>query len=768
MNLEPVQPAAPQRPVRHRRLTGIVANRIRETCRYDTRLWRSGIAGPWLISFAACSALMLGTPTGLGRPADLMLAAGAGTVLLAAAGLLAAALLALAALRLPRLFTGCLLGSAGIVMVILCNADITAGASAIAAAALAVLGAALGIAIGLLRTGKFLPGLLLIAALSTLPFIPADGSRLEHGAAADRSVDAGPGNGAAAPLAADNPGLPGAYAYRSFTYGSGSDRHRAEYGSGASVRSAPADASSYIKKWSPLRTLFWGFGPESLPLNGRVWMPEGDGPFPLVLIVHGNHMMEDFSDGGYAYLGELLASRRFIAISLDENFLNYSAWSGIPDNDHKLRAWIILKHLEQLASFSDTPDNPFYSKIDFAKTALVGHSRGGQAVAMAADAQRWFKDDPALQSAGRFHISAVAAMAPTDQTVGGEQAQLHDVSYMALQGARDGDIHDFYGDRQYIRSFYSSHTDTFKTTLYIGDANHSQFNSDWGLLDLAPPAGLFLNRSHIMNAEEQRQIAKVYISAFLERALHGRREYSGLFRDYRSGLSWLPRSTAYFNRYQDGGFRIIAGFDEDRDKATPASGGVITASGIHWTEETAKDREGGSKGTFGALLERRNDEAGEALYRIALSRGPAVDAALYGADGLSFSMANLTSGSGSGLPPQVEIELADRLGIKARLSLSAVMTPLPLPKTRFARTPWLEKRISGGKYGEPSEAVFQTYELSFDLFHKRNPAFDPAQVAQITFYLRGNRDAVMLDDIGFYSGGGTHPLPTQTALIRPD
>ncbi|WP_025701940.1 chlorophyllase/cutinase-like alpha/beta fold protein, partial [Paenibacillus forsythiae] len=403
MNLEPVQPAAPQRPVRHRRLTGIVANRIRETCRYDTRLWRSGIAGPWLISFAACSALMLGTPTGLGRPADLMLAAGAGTVLLAAAGLLAAALLALAALRLPRLFTGCLLGSAGIVMVILCNADITAGASAIAAAALAVLGAALGIAIGLLRTGKFLPGLLLIAALSTLPFIPADGSRLEHGAAADRSVDAGPGNGAAAPLAADNPGLPGAYAYRSFTYGSGSDRHRAEYGSGASVRSAPADASSYIKKWSPLRTLFWGFGPESLPLNGRVWMPEGDGPFPLVLIVHGNHMMEDFSDGGYAYLGELLASRRFIAISLDENFLNYSAWSGIPDNDHKLRAWIILKHLEQLASFSDTPDNPFYSKIDFAKTALVGHSRGGQAVAMAADAQRWFKDDPALQSAGRFH-----------------------------------------------------------------------------------------------------------------------------------------------------------------------------------------------------------------------------------------------------------------------------------------------------------------------------------------------------------------------------
>ncbi|QWU16615.1 Alpha/beta hydrolase family protein [Paenibacillus sophorae] len=767
MDLELGQPPAPERPGRHRRIAEILVNRISETYRYDTRIWRCGIAGPWLISFAACSALMLGIPTGLGRPADLMLAAGFGTAMLAAAGHLAAVLLALTSLRLPRLFTGCLLGSAGIVMAILSSADLTADASAAVAAAAAALGGLAGIAIGLLRIGKILPGLLLMAALLSLPLFLAGGLQLEYGAARDRTADSGPVSGTAASgsLDAANPGTPGGYAYRSFTYGSGSDRHRAEYGSGAAVRSSSVNASSYMKKWSALRTLFWGFDPESLPLNGRVWMPEGDGPFPLVLIVHGNHMMEDFSDKGYAYLGELLASRGFITISLDENFLNYSAWSGIPDDDYKLRAWIILRHLEQLASFSDAPDNPFYGKIDFAKTALVGHSRGGQAVAMAADAQRWFKDDPVLKPAGRFHISAVAAMAPTDQTVDGRLAQLHDVSYIALQGARDGDVHDFYGDRQYIRSFYSAYTDAFKTSLYIGDANHSQFNSDWGLLDLAPPAGLFLSRSGIMKDKEQRQIAKVYISAFLEQALHGSREYTGLFRDYRSGLQWLPASTAYFNRYQDGGFRIIAGYDEDRNRATSAPGGVITASGLSWTEEMAKDREGGSKGTYGALLERRADEAGEAFYRIALGAGPAADATLYGADGLSFSMANLGAGSVSVPPPQIEVELADLLGVKARLPLSAVMTPLPLPQTRFARTPWLEKRISGGKYGDLTEAVFQTYELSFDLFHKQNPSFDPAHVTQITFYLLGDGDAVMLDDIGFYSGG-THPSPIQTALIR--
>jgi hypothetical protein len=66
----------------------------------------------------------------------------------------------------------------------------------------------------------------------------------------------------------------------------------------------------------------------SLPINTRVWYPEGDGPFPLALIVHGNHNMQDYSDPGHEYLGELLASKGIILASVDENFINYS-WSDI-------------------------------------------------------------------------------------------------------------------------------------------------------------------------------------------------------------------------------------------------------------------------------------------------------------------------------------------------------------------------------------------------------------------------------------------------------
>ncbi|MDZ7646020.1 MAG: hypothetical protein U5K54_01920 [Cytophagales bacterium] len=61
-----------------------------------------------------------------------------------------------------------------------------------------------------------------------------------------------------------------------------------------------------------------GIGVNQFPSNGRVWYSEGEGVFPLVLVVHGNHGMEEYSDPGYAYLGELLASRGFIVVFVDE------------------------------------------------------------------------------------------------------------------------------------------------------------------------------------------------------------------------------------------------------------------------------------------------------------------------------------------------------------------------------------------------------------------------------------------------------------------
>lgn len=89
------------------------------------------------------------------------------------------------------------------------------------------------------------------------------------------------------------------------------------------------DASDFVEKWSSVRTRTLGFGPEAMPLNGQVWYPEGKGDFPLVMIVHGNHLMTDYSDPGYEYLGNLLASRGYIVVSVDENFLNGSPYDDL-------------------------------------------------------------------------------------------------------------------------------------------------------------------------------------------------------------------------------------------------------------------------------------------------------------------------------------------------------------------------------------------------------------------------------------------------------
>ena len=744
---------APARPRLHQRMFREMGRRIGETYLYDTVLWRTALAGLWIASFLAFAMTMLGVPTGFGIPADILLAAGAGTIVLALSGNILAILLSLTGLRVPRLFVGSLLTNIGIILIILYYADLEIEAAAVVAVLITLLGAFAGLILGLVRSRRIVTGGLLAGLMILSPLALAGGWPEEVPVVANHT-------GTVPTLKAADPGQPGTYPYHSFTYASGKDLHRVEYGDKADLLSSSVNASAFIKDWPKLRSLFWGFDYSALPLNGRVWMPDGEGPFPILLMVHGNHMMEDYSDGGYAYLGEQLASRGFIAVSLDENFLNYSAWSGIPDNDFKVRAWMILKHLEQIGTFSKEPNNPFYQKVDYMQTALLGHSRGGQAVAMAADAGRWFKTDPAFAITKEFHITSVIALAPTDKAIDGQQARLTDINYLTLQGARDGDVHDFYGDRQYIRSSYSRGSTAFKSSLYIADANHSQFNTDWGLYDQSFPAGLFLNRSHIMDGTEQRQIAKIYVSAFLESTLHGDKDYIGLFRDYRTGLSWLPQ-TAYYNRFQGGGFRPIANFDEDRNKNTAGRSGTAEATGLVWTEELAKDRESKSKSTYGLILERTALRDTKAAYSIQLQTRAVNDVALTGAKGISFSMANLNTGSPDGIgsfimPPDIEVELTDSSQNTARITLSEIKNILPLPRTRFTISPWLEERISDHKYGDPSESVFQTYELPFQRFEQSSSTFEPKKITEITFYLRNPKDKIMLDDIGFYDEDMLH------------
>ncbi|MBB6669840.1 alpha/beta hydrolase family protein [Cohnella nanjingensis] len=721
---------------------------------YDRGGWGAAGAGSWVASCAAAVVGMLGVPTGLGRTFDVLSAVALATAGYAISSLIVAWLLGLLRRPLPGAAIGGLLYTAILVFFILFLNDLGVPFSLLFAAGYTAFGAGAGFfarAIGSRRTGRraklaAAAALALMVAATAYAIVVPD---REDGPAAPDGVGL-PAGAAVVP----DPSVPGSHAYTAFTYGSGADRQRKAFGSGAALRSESVDASAYIPSWPLLRRWFWGFDAHALPLNGRVWMPEGEGPFPLVLMVHGNHVMEDFSDEGYGYLGEQLASRGIIAISVDENFLNYSAWSGIPAQDMKVRAWLLLCHIRQLQTFAAAPDSPFYGKVDFARLALLGHSRGGQAVAMAADADRWFSEAPGLPEAGSYRIRSVVALAPTDTVVDGAQAELRDTSYLTLQGASDADVNNFYGDRQYVRTtFTGAEPGAFKASLYIADANHGQFNTGWGDEDATLPASLFLRKPNL-SATAQERIAKAYVSAFFEDTLLGNAAYADLFRDYRAGRGFLP-VTRYYNRYEDAGFNAIARFDEALSADRPSAAVTADAEGFErWELTEALDRQREGKGTKGTAL-KWSEEGGTYAIEAAPDASVLDIPGLAEADGaeLVFSMADLSrdlseSEDLESAPLDLDIALEDGNGVEVTLPLDAFMQPEPLPETNYTWLAWLEEEMEEGKYAEPVEPVFQTYALPLEAFQAADPQFSPDSLRKIAFLFRGGPGKAMLADIG--------------------
>jgi dienelactone hydrolase len=318
---------------------------------------------------------------------------------------------------------------------------------------------------------------------------------------------------------------------------------------------------------------YWGFSPDSFPVNGRVWYPaDGEGPFPLVLVVHGNHNMRDFSDPGYDYLGEHLASRGYILASLDMNFLN-----GSIRGENDARGWMFLKHIQEWERFNELEESPVRGRVDLERISLMGHSRGGEAVAVAAALNRLsrYPEDGNVKFDFNFDIRSIVAIAPVDgQYRPAEQGTpVRDVSYLVLHGSHDGDVSSFHGLRQYHRVTFSPGSQGFKAAVYVYRANHGQWNTVWGPNDNGTRSSRILDLDALMPGEDQREMALVYVTAFLEATLKDEKRYLPLFTDHRVAGGWLP-PTMYVTRYQHASFRPLAEFEEDVDLTTGTEPGV--------------------------------------------------------------------------------------------------------------------------------------------------------------------------------------------------
>lgn len=376
-------------------------------------------------------------------------------------------------------------------------------------------------------------------------------------------------------LRAPDPGQPGSYTVLTLYYGSGSDKNRPEYRDSVTITTESVDASIMVSLGESARERndYWGFTPKEMPLNARVWYPDGDGPFPLVLVVHGNHNMRDFSDPGYDYFGELLASRGYILASVDENFIN----GGIR-GENDARGWFLLKHAELFSGFNEEAGNPFEGKVDMGNIVLMGHSRGGEAVANAAafNDLSYYPDDASLEFDFGFDIQGIISIAPVDGQYlpTGRGVVVEDMSYLTFHGSHDGDVTSFHGLRIYDRMKFNDPDDfNFKSAIYVYRANHGQWNTVWGSHDGGPRSARSLDLRGLIPQEDQRRFAKIYVSAFLDIVTKGDKRYLPIFRDHRVIGQWLPE-TMYITRFETSAFRPLATFEEDIDVTSGTEDGV--------------------------------------------------------------------------------------------------------------------------------------------------------------------------------------------------
>jgi len=550
---------------------------------------------------------------------------------------------------------------------------------------------------------------------------------------------------------ASDPSLNGPYSYRTYFYGSGNDKHRKEYSKDVDFKTEPVDANPFVEVYDHIPR-YWGFGFDKLPLNGRVWFPDGEGPFPLVLIVHGNHNMKDFSDPGYEYLGKLLASRGFITVSVDENFLNQK-FGG--END--ARAFVLLEHLKVWKEWNSTEGHPFVGKINMERIALVGHSRGGESVAHAAAFNKlsYYPDNANVTLDYDFGIRSVIAIAPCDGQYkpAGHPTALDNVNYLVIHGGHDADANIFFGVRQFKRVRFTDEHFGFKSAIYIYRANHSRFNTAWGRLDFPAPGGWLINEHPIMDMEEQRKVAKVLISAFLETTMNSRDEYLPIFKDTRRASHWLPEDI-YVNQYQDSNFQVIADFEEDFDVTTTTCGGMVLGENLtEWRETHVNFRAKGNASQDNSVVilwgEKKyedNDDPNSlkiGKYHITLDpdthRNPQVD----NDSKLLFSIGSVNPHQDTII--DLSIELSDSDGNRAALPLSTVGPVHPALNVRNIKLKFLEKKF----YNDFSERLLQTYEIPFRQFVEANSSFDPSRLENISFVFdRFPNGTIMLDDIG--------------------
>lgn len=551
---------------------------------------------------------------------------------------------------------------------------------------------------------------------------------------------------------AADPGKPGPMLYRHLTYGSGKDIRRAEYAAEADIITPTVDMVPYIPRlnseWKRThRKWYWGFDLAAFPLNAQVWLPEGNGPFPVAALVHGNEPMEDRSEAGFVYLGEHLASHGCLTIAIDANYLNDNWASRFHDGAMQGRARLILEHLKLLEGWNQSGEGPLAGKADLDRVILVGHSLGADAAILAAAYNRLHLDpeNSIRLYDGEFGIRGVVAIAPSDKArLSGKPVPVEDMDLLVIQGAHDAWQSGFEATMVYERARLGD--ENFAASVYSYLANHGQFNSEWGRRDFGPPRSWLLNTAPLLARQEQETCAKALATAFAEISLKDNDVYRRFLRDTRLGNKWLPTDIRV-SRYRDSQFRVLADYEEDADvQSASVPGASIRYDHLTGLREHLLYLRDGTPTEnkvvyikWGAGAERAT---GHYTIKLPPEAGSELD---------EDSVLSLDIGNAARTPLSLNLSLAavDRDGNTALVPISEIYPIHPPLITRLSK---IRRRERFGMLRD-FEQVMQTVRVPLSRFVEANKDFNPERLSTIRLaFNQSPQGEIVLDNVGFYPG----------------
>ncbi len=214
-----------------------------------------------------------------------------------------------------------------------------------------------------------------------------------------------------------------------------------------------------------------------------------DGPFPLIILLHGRHAtcylggaaflewpctpprLPIPSYQGYDYLANVLASHGYIVVSISANGIN-ARDNSVFDLGMLARAQLTQYHLDLWNTFNTKGGPPFgdrfVGKVDLNNVGTMGHSRGGEGVV------RHFVYNAALGSP--YGITAVLPLAPVDFS----RPVINNVPLAVELPYCDGDVSDLQGVHFFDDARYNVPGDSApKHTILVMGANHNFYNTIW-------------------------------------------------------------------------------------------------------------------------------------------------------------------------------------------------------------------------------------------------------------------------------------------------